>query len=72
VERQSRDEKKHIVTKDVVGLLLGDLVSTGEVGGSKVHQEELESTNINDDDDDDEDDDDEEEEEEEESRRPTL
>jgi len=27
VERQSRDEKKHIVTKDVVGLLLGDVVS---------------------------------------------
>ncbi len=28
MERQSRDEKKHIVTKDVVGLLLGDVVST--------------------------------------------
>ncbi len=28
VEPQSRDEKKHIVTKDVVGLLLGDVVST--------------------------------------------
>ena len=27
MERQSRDEKKHIVTKDVVGLLLGDVVS---------------------------------------------
>ncbi len=27
VERQSRDEKKHIVTKDVVGLLLGEVVS---------------------------------------------
>ncbi len=29
VERQSRDKNKHIiVTKDVVGLLLGDVVST--------------------------------------------
>ena len=28
MEHQSRDEKKHIVTKDVVGLLLGDVVST--------------------------------------------
>jgi general stress protein CsbA len=28
VERQSRNEKKHIVTKDVVGLLLGEIVST--------------------------------------------
>ena len=28
MERQSRDEKKHIVTKDVVGLLLGEIVST--------------------------------------------
>ncbi len=28
VERQSRDEKKHIFTKDVVGLLLGEVVST--------------------------------------------
>ncbi len=28
MERQSRDEKKHIVTKDVVGLLLGQVVST--------------------------------------------
>ncbi len=28
VERQSRDEKKHIVTKDVVGLHVGDVVST--------------------------------------------
>ncbi len=27
VECQSRDEKKHIVTKDVVGLLLGEVVS---------------------------------------------
>ena len=27
VEHQSRDEKKHIVTKDVVDLLLGDVVS---------------------------------------------
>ncbi len=27
MERQSRDEKKH-VTKDVVGLLLGEVVST--------------------------------------------
>ncbi len=30
VERQSQDEKKHFVTKDVVGLLLGDLVSTNK------------------------------------------
>jgi hypothetical protein len=28
VERQSRNEKKHIVTKDVVGLLLREIVST--------------------------------------------
>jgi hypothetical protein len=28
MKRQSRDEKKHIVTKDVVGLLIGDVVST--------------------------------------------
>ena len=28
MERQSRNEKKHIVTKDVVGLLLGEIVST--------------------------------------------
>ncbi len=28
MEGQSRDEKKHIITKDVVGLLLGDVVST--------------------------------------------
>ncbi len=28
MERQSRKEKKHIVTKDVVGLLLGEIVST--------------------------------------------
>jgi hypothetical protein len=28
VERQSRDKKKHIVTKDVVGLVLEDVVST--------------------------------------------
>jgi hypothetical protein len=27
MERQSQDEKKHIVTKDVVGLLLGGVVS---------------------------------------------
>jgi hypothetical protein len=32
VERQSRDEKTHIVTKDVVGLLLGDVVSTKKCG----------------------------------------
>ncbi len=30
VERQSWDKNKHIVTKDVVGLLLGDVVSTKE------------------------------------------
>ena len=30
VERQSRDEKIHIVTKDVVGLILGDAVSTNK------------------------------------------
>ncbi len=28
MERQSRNEKKHIVTKDVVGLILGEIVST--------------------------------------------
>ncbi len=28
MERQSRNEKKHIVTKDVVGLLFGEIVST--------------------------------------------
>ena len=28
MEHKSRDEKKHIVTKDVVGLLLGQVVST--------------------------------------------
>ncbi len=28
VEHKSQDEKKHIVTKDVVGLLLGEVVST--------------------------------------------
>jgi hypothetical protein len=28
VEYQSRDKKKHIITKDVVGLLLGEVVST--------------------------------------------
>jgi hypothetical protein len=28
VEHQSRDKKKYIVTKDVVGLLLEDVVST--------------------------------------------
>ncbi len=28
MERQSRNEKKHIVKKDVVGLLLGEIVST--------------------------------------------
>jgi hypothetical protein len=28
VERQSRNEKKHIITKDVVGLLLGEILST--------------------------------------------
>jgi hypothetical protein len=28
VERQSRNKKKHIVTKEVVGLLLGEIVST--------------------------------------------
>jgi hypothetical protein len=28
VERQSRAEKKHIVTKDVVGLLVRDVVGT--------------------------------------------
>ena len=28
MERQSQNEKKHIVTKDVVGLLLGEIVST--------------------------------------------
>ncbi len=28
MEHQSRDEKKHIITKDVVGLLLGEVVST--------------------------------------------
>jgi hypothetical protein len=28
VEHKSRDEKKYIVTKDVVGLLLGEVVST--------------------------------------------
>ncbi len=27
-EHKSRDEKKHIATKDVVGLLLGEVVST--------------------------------------------
>jgi hypothetical protein len=27
VERQSRDETKHIITKDVVGLFLGEVVS---------------------------------------------
>ena len=30
MERQSRNEKKHIVTKDVVGLLLGEIVSTNK------------------------------------------
>jgi hypothetical protein len=28
VEHKPRDEKKHILTKDVVGLLLGEVVST--------------------------------------------
>ncbi len=28
MEHKSRDEKKYIVTKDVVGLLLGEVVST--------------------------------------------
>ncbi len=28
MEHQSRDEKTHILTKDVVGLLLGEVVST--------------------------------------------
>ncbi len=28
MERQSRDEKKYIVTKDMVGLLVGEVVST--------------------------------------------
>ena len=28
MERQSRNEKTHIVTTDVVGLLLGEIVST--------------------------------------------
>ncbi len=28
MEHKSRDEKKHIITKDVVGLLLGEVVST--------------------------------------------
>ncbi len=28
MEHQSQNEKKHIVTKDVVGLLLGEIVST--------------------------------------------
>jgi general stress protein CsbA len=28
VERQSQDKKKHIITKDVVGLLIGEIVST--------------------------------------------
>ena len=28
MEHKSQDEKKHIVTKDVVGLLLGEVVST--------------------------------------------
>ncbi len=31
MEHQSQDEKKHIVTKDVVGLLLGDVVSVLKV-----------------------------------------
>ncbi len=28
MEHQSQDKNKHIVTKDVVGLLLGEVVST--------------------------------------------
>ncbi len=34
MERQSRGKKKHIFTKDVVGLLLGEVVSTRE----KIHR----------------------------------